>query len=63
RSSMLQDLDWGKRTEIDHITGHIIRLGKLQGLDLPLSDFVYYEVKNLESEGMEAKMEEDRRSC
>ncbi|MCK4969884.1 MAG: 2-dehydropantoate 2-reductase [Thermoplasmata archaeon] len=63
RSSMLQDLDWGKRTEIDHITGHIIRLGKLHGLDLPLSDFVYYEVKNLESEGMEAKMEEDRRSC
>ena len=63
RSSMLQDLDWGKRTEIDHITGYIIQQGKLHGLDLPLSDFVYYEVKNLESEGMEAKMEEDRRSC
>jgi 2-dehydropantoate 2-reductase len=53
RSSMLQDVDRGKRTEIDHITGHIIRLGKRHGLDLPLSEFVYYEVKNLEAAGLE----------
>jgi 2-dehydropantoate 2-reductase len=63
RSSMLQDVDRGKRTEIDHITGYIIRLGKLHGLDLPLSEFVYYEIKNLEAEGSEVKYEEDRRSC
>lgn len=55
RSSMLQDVDRGKRTEIDHITGYIIRLGKIHGLDLPLSSFVYYEVKNLETEGTELK--------
>jgi len=55
RSSMLQDVDRGKRTEIDHITGHIIKVGKLHGLDMPLSEFVYYEVKQLEEEGMEAK--------
>ena len=53
RSSMLQDVDRGKRTEIDHITGYIIRLGKRHGLDLPLSEFVYYEVKNLETKGLE----------
>ncbi len=52
RSSMLQDVDRGKRTEIDHITGHLIRVGKRHGLDLPLSEFVYYEVKQLEEEGM-----------
>ncbi len=63
RSSMLQDVDRGKRTEIDHITGYIIRLGKLHGLDLPFSEFVYYEVKNLESEGLETKILEDRRAC
>jgi 2-dehydropantoate 2-reductase len=62
RSSMLQDVDRGKRTEIDHITGYIIRLGKKHGLDLPLSSFVYYEVKNLETEGTEVKYREDRRS-
>jgi 2-dehydropantoate 2-reductase len=50
RSSMLQDVDRGKRTEIDHITGHLIKTGKLHGLDLPLSEFVYYEVKHLEEE-------------
>lgn len=63
RSSMLQDVDRGKRTEIDHITGYIIRLGMLHGLDLPFSEFVYYEVKNIETEGLEFKTEEDRRAC
>jgi 2-dehydropantoate 2-reductase len=52
RSSMLQDVDRGKRTEIDSITGHIIRTGKQHGLDLPLSSFVFYEVKHLEEEGL-----------
>jgi 2-dehydropantoate 2-reductase len=50
RSSMLQDVDRGKRTEIDHITGHLIKTGKLHGLELPLSEFIYYEVKHLEDE-------------
>ncbi len=53
KSSMLQDVDRGKRTEIDHITGYIIRTAKLHGLEMPLSEFVYYEVKNLETEGID----------
>jgi 2-dehydropantoate 2-reductase len=53
RSSMLQDVDRGKRTEIDHITGHLIKVGKGHGLDLPLSEFIYYEIKNLEQQGLD----------
>ena len=55
RSSMLQDVDRGKRTEIDSITGHIIRSGAQHGLELSLSSFVYYEVKNLETEGVDKR--------
>lgn len=50
RSSMLQDMDWGRRTEIDHITGHIVKGGKEHGLEMPLSEFIYYEVKMREAE-------------
>lgn len=35
RSSMLQDLDRGRRTEIQAISGEILRLGTAKGLDLP----------------------------
>ena len=35
RSSMLQDIDRGRPTEIDALSGEILRLGTLAGLDLP----------------------------
>jgi 2-dehydropantoate 2-reductase len=35
RSSMLQDLDRGRRTEIDSISGAILELGRRRGLALP----------------------------
>jgi 2-dehydropantoate 2-reductase len=35
RSSMLQDLDRGRRTEIDSISGAILELGQRRGLSLP----------------------------
>jgi 2-dehydropantoate 2-reductase len=34
RSSMLQDLERGTRTEIDAINGEVVRLGKLLGVDV-----------------------------
>jgi 2-dehydropantoate 2-reductase len=35
RSSMLQDLDAGRPTEIDAISGEILRIGTARGLELP----------------------------
>jgi 2-dehydropantoate 2-reductase len=58
RSSMLQDVDRGKATEIDHITGYIISAGKRHGLELPLSELLYYEVKHQEAEGLERRGED-----
>jgi len=48
-NSMLQDLRAGKRTEIDAITGEVIRLAKLHGIETPSSEAVYALVKALES--------------
>lgn len=38
RSSMLQDLDRGRKTEIDAISGTLLELGKARGLTLPATD-------------------------
>ncbi|TFF91983.1 hypothetical protein EU545_02345, partial [Candidatus Thorarchaeota archaeon] len=48
-NSMLQDLQARKKTEIDAITGEIIRLGKELGIDTPSNESVYALVKAIES--------------
>jgi 2-dehydropantoate 2-reductase len=52
-NSMLQDLQAGKRTEIDAITGEVIRLAKHLGIETPSSEAVYVLVKALESKYLE----------
>lgn len=52
-NSMLQDLQAGKRTEIDAITGEVIRLAKQFGIETPSSEAVYALVKALESKYLE----------
>jgi 2-dehydropantoate 2-reductase len=52
-NSMLQDLQAGKRTEIDAITGEVIRLAKELGIETPSSEAVYALVKALESKNIE----------
>ena len=52
-NSMLQDLRAGKRTEIDAITGEVIRLAKQYGIETPSSEAVYALVKALESKYLE----------
>ena len=49
---MLQDLQAGKRTEIDAITGEIIRLAKEHGIETPSNEAVYALVKALESRNL-----------
>lgn len=41
RGSMLQDLDRRRRTEIDSITGAIVRAAEKHGLAVPLNDALY----------------------
>lgn len=48
-NSMLQDIRAGKRTEIDAITGEVIRLAKSLGIETPSSESVYALVKAIES--------------
>ncbi|MHA2378310.1 MAG: ketopantoate reductase family protein [Candidatus Thorarchaeota archaeon] len=48
-NSMLQDIQLCKQTEIDAITGEVIRLAKEHGIKTPYSDSVYSLVKALES--------------
>jgi 2-dehydropantoate 2-reductase len=52
KASMLQDIEAGRRTEIDTINGAAVRLADKHGLVLPLNRAVYALVK-----GREAAME------
>lgn len=58
RSSMLQDVERGRRTEIDSITGHIIKVGRAHGIELPLSARVLREVKAVEARAMASDVPE-----
>lgn len=47
-SSMLQDVQKGKVTEIDSINGYVIRLAKKHGISVPANETLYALVKTLE---------------
>jgi len=48
RSSTLQDIEKGKRTEIDSLTGQVIEIAERFGIDVPYNRCVYRMVKFLE---------------
>ncbi len=48
RPSMLQDIESGSRTEIEAISGEILRRGIKAGLQMPCTEIVYNLVKALE---------------
>ena len=48
RSSMLQDLEAGRRTEVDYITGHLVSQAAVLGLKLPHNEALLAEVRALE---------------
>jgi 2-dehydropantoate 2-reductase len=51
RSSMLQDLDRGRPTEIDAISGEIVRRGARHGLALPATAAIVARVEALAADG------------
>src|SRR5699024_8515113 len=49
KSSMLQDLEKGVITEINHINGHVIEEGKKFGIPTPFNKFVYQIVQDAQN--------------
>jgi len=50
-SSMYQDVKKGKKTELDFITGAIIRIAKKHKIAVPYNEFLYDSIKFLEKYG------------
>jgi len=48
KNSMLQDIERGKRTEIDYINGAISRYGQKHKVPTPMNDLITSLVKGLE---------------
>ncbi len=49
KCSMLQDVEANRPTEIEQITGRMVRLGEALLASMPRSDFVYGRIKDLEA--------------
>ncbi|UCZ51837.1 2-dehydropantoate 2-reductase [Bacillus shivajii] len=47
-SSMYQDIKHKRRTEIDAITGYILKMGRKEGIRMPLTEFLHYSIKGIE---------------
>ena len=48
RYSTLQDLDAGRRTEIDMFSGALRRMGQELGIPTPYNEYTYHMIKALE---------------
>jgi 2-dehydropantoate 2-reductase len=51
RSSMQDDLREGRKTEIDHLNGEIIRIGKAHGIGTPVIETLMTLVRKAEHDG------------
>ena len=52
-ASMAQDLARGRRTEIDHLNGYVVRIGQALGVETPVNRSLQVLVKLLERRGRE----------
>ncbi|WP_063795471.1 ketopantoate reductase family protein [Paenibacillus sp. Soil750] len=48
-SSMLQDIEASRHTEIDYLNGSLVKMGNEMGLDLPANSMVYRMIKAIEN--------------
>lgn len=52
KPSTLQDLEAGRKTEIEMLAGTVIRLGKEYGVPTPINEMFYHGIKVLEEKGL-----------
>ncbi len=52
KTSMLQDIEAMRKTEIDYFAGTVIKLGKNTGVDTPVNRILYYAIKAKEKVGL-----------
>lgn len=48
KPSTLQDIEAGRRTEVDIFAGAVLRMGKELGIPTPCNEFFYHAIKVLE---------------
>ncbi|MCE4629482.1 MAG: hypothetical protein F7C82_04310, partial [Desulfurococcales archaeon] len=51
KSSMLQDVEAGRRTEVEEIIGYVIKRGEELGVSTPILKYLYMLIKALEETG------------
>jgi len=61
KTSMLQDIEARRRTEIDYFAGTVIKLGKQVSVPTPVNHVLYYAIKAMEKVGLAEKEEEENR--
>lgn len=49
KCSMLQDIEHGRKTEVDMFAGSMMRMGKEFGVPTPVNEFLYNAIKTLEA--------------
>lgn len=47
KSSMLQDVEAGRQTEVEHFAGEVIRRGKQWGVPTPVNQMLYEKITNI----------------
>lgn len=53
RTSMCQDVLAGRRTEVELFAGTMLRLAKAEGISVPVNEFLYERIKDLEETEVE----------
>lgn len=49
KTSMLQDIEAGRKTEVEYFSGHILEMGRGLGIATPINEKLLKEIKKLES--------------
>lgn len=59
KPSTLQDLEHGKKTEVEMFSGTVIRLGEKLGLDTPINRVLYHGIRVLEAKNEQRRISEE----